>query len=228
MITARPRVSSDARRFSSPGLKLFEGVKLHLKQGAGRLGEAFLVHGHQGTIESEQLQRISKQAVGKIYAPVQRWRKKPSTTPARDWRLRDAHSLAMYGWAEDQARTKRLLLIAGHTHEPVFSAPPPLDQDGEQASSSPAWSRAQAEARAAKQPDRATKGLRYEEMETACYFNTGCCSYGDGSISGLEICEGKIRLVSWPWPWGKDPPARVTLDEASLSEIFTALPAGGN
>ncbi len=209
-----------------PGLELFEGVKLHLKQGGEELGEAFLVHGHQGTIESEQLHKVSKQAVGKIHAPIQRWRKKASTTPARDWRLRDAHSLAMYKWAA--GRDRPLLLIAGHTHEPIFSAPPPLDQDADQAALPPAWARAQAEARAAKHPDRSTKALRYEEMETACYFNTGCCSYGDGSISGLEICDGKIRLVSWPWPWGKDPPSRVTLDEASLRAVFKALPARGD
>ncbi len=30
-----------------------------------------------------------------------------------------------------------------------------------------------------------------------CYFNTGCCSYGNGNISGMEISNEKIRLVEW-------------------------------
>ena len=29
------------------------------------------------------------------------------------------------------------------------------------------------------------------------YFNTGCCSYGDGDITGLVIEGGKIGLVRW-------------------------------
>jgi hypothetical protein len=61
-------------------------------------------------------------------------------------------------------------------------------------------------------------------MDVACYFNTGCCSFGDGSVSGLEIVDGKIRLVSWPWPWGNGAPVRVTLDEADLGELFDSLP----
>jgi hypothetical protein len=35
-------------------------------------------------------------------------------------------------------------------------------------------------------------------LPTPCYFNTGCCSFGDGDITGLEISDGEIRLVRWP------------------------------
>ena len=35
-------------------------------------------------------------------------------------------------------------------------------------------------------------------IEPPCYFNTGCCSFPDGDVTGLEIAEGKIRLVRWP------------------------------
>ena len=34
-------------------------------------------------------------------------------------------------------------------------------------------------------------------MPLPCYFNTGCCSYGDGDVTGLEIADGEIRLVRW-------------------------------
>ncbi|MBA3748219.1 MAG: hypothetical protein H0W96_12120 [Solirubrobacterales bacterium] len=36
------------------------------------------------------------------------------------------------------------------------------------------------------------------ELATPCYFNTGCCSFGDGDITGIEIGDGKIRLMRWP------------------------------
>ena len=29
------------------------------------------------------------------------------------------------------------------------------------------------------------------------YFNTGCCSFDDGSITGIEIAKGKIKLIKW-------------------------------
>jgi hypothetical protein len=35
-------------------------------------------------------------------------------------------------------------------------------------------------------------------LATPCYFNTGCCSFGDGDITGIEIADGEIRLVRWP------------------------------
>ena len=31
-----------------------------------------------------------------------------------------------------------------------------------------------------------------------CYFNTGCCSFPDGDVTGLEIADRQIRLVRWP------------------------------
>jgi hypothetical protein len=42
---------------------------------------------------------------------------------------------------------------------------------------------------------------RPEEVATVsppCYFNTGCCSFPDGDITGLEIGDDEIRLVRWP------------------------------
>lgn len=36
-----------------------------------------------------------------------------------------------------------------------------------------------------------------DEDSQPCYFNTGCCSYGNGNISGLEISNGKIRIIEW-------------------------------
>lgn len=37
----------------------------------------------------------------------------------------------------------------------------------------------------------------FPQEKKPIYFNTGCCSYGNGNITGIEISEGEIRLVSW-------------------------------
>lgn len=49
-----------------------------------------------------------------------------------------------------------------------------------------------------------------------CYFNTGCCSYGNGNISGLEISNGKIRIVEWE-PQSAEP---YYVHKESLETIF--------
>jgi hypothetical protein len=234
-----PTVVADHLGNQLPGVEVREGLKLTLTTAGEPLGHVFLVHGHQGTIDSDQLKNLSKRVVRDAYAPLQRLRNKPSTTPARDWRLRDAHSEAMYRGATSCSHSEEVLLRAGHPHAPVFSRPPAtgdpeqVDQaaeasggEGGAAASThaAAWSRSEQEALKAKDKTRATPSLSYAEMDVPCYFNTGCCSFGDGSVSGLEIVDGKIRLVSWPWPWGKGTPVRVTLDEADLGEVFDSLP----
>ena len=63
-----------------------------------------------------------------------------------------------------------------------------------------------------------------------CYFNTGCCSFPDGDITGLEIADGMIRLVRWPAKLheivadgsGVDTHRRI-LEEAALEEILATV-----
>ncbi|MDQ3663014.1 MAG: hypothetical protein M3454_18605 [Actinomycetota bacterium] len=225
-----------------PGVEVRSAFRLKLLSGQQELGNMLLIHGHQGTIESEQFADPSKWLVRHAWRPIQRRLKTPSTTAATDWRLRDAHSTALYAWAAKRAQAEKLVVVAGHTHKPVFSSPGSRDElqrhsdarlaELEQSyhnaplgSEERACARAALEATKAKSSERATPALRDIEMEEACYFNTGCCSFGDGSISGLEVADGKIRLVSWPWPQGVDRPSKVTLEEAHLNEVFGSLPA---
>jgi hypothetical protein len=35
------------------------------------------------------------------------------------------------------------------------------------------------------------------DLKRPSYFNTGCCSFGDGDVTGLEFAEGRVRLVRW-------------------------------
>jgi len=53
-----------------------------------------------------------------------------------------------------------------------------------------------------------------------CYFNTGCCCYEDGDITGLEVAGGEIRLIRWPNEAG-DAESHV-LARDSLGDVLAA------
>ena len=63
-----------------------------------------------------------------------------------------------------------------------------------------------------------------------CYFNTGCCSFPDGDVTGLELADGAIRLVRWPANLDElvregenlDAQRRI-LEEAPLEDILAAV-----
>jgi hypothetical protein len=46
------------------------------------------------------------------------------------------------------------------------------------------------------------------------YFNTGCCCFSDGDMTGIEIADGCIRLIKWS---GKN--GREVLEEKRLVEL---------
>jgi hypothetical protein len=53
------------------------------------------------------------------------------------------------------------------------------------------------------------------------YFNSGCCCFIDGDITGIEIEDGKIRLIKWTLQ--NEIPQRQLLEEISLEELAKAL-----
>ena len=58
------------------------------------------------------------------------------------------------------------------------------------------------------------------QLEPPCYFNTGCCSFGDGDVTGLEIGDGEIRLIRWPCEPRTDPePPLASLPLARVAEL---------
>lgn len=50
------------------------------------------------------------------------------------------------------------------------------------------------------------------------YFNTGCCSYGNGNITGIEITDGMLRLVEWEKGTNK----RTVLNQSTLQNIVNS------
>jgi UDP-2,3-diacylglucosamine pyrophosphatase LpxH len=193
-----------------PELELREALKLRITSGGERLGLLFLVHGHQGTVESQRFAWFSKLIVRYIWRPLQRRFGFSATTPAKDWELRARHNQALFAWA--RSHPAKPLLIAGHTHKPVFgtSTPPkpehrPLAEVQEELAGARAKSpadeddvaRLRAELAWIEAIERSTEPAPIP-IEPPCYLNTGCCSFPDGDVTGIEIADGMVRLVRWP------------------------------
>lgn len=184
-----------------------EALRLTVERPGRRPGTLFFIHGHQGTGDSDRWRPLSRLFVRHVWRPIQRRTGFSATTPSRDYALRAKHDRAMYEWARTQS--SGLVLIAGHTHRPVFARstpdPPPTrpiaeleealrlaNAGGDAAAAASVRAELEYALTGRRRPDQAL------EVSPPCYFNTGCCSFPDGDITGLELADGEIRLVRWP------------------------------
>lgn len=216
-----------------PQLKVREALKLRITSGGERLGLLFLVHGHQGTVESQRFAWFSKLIVRHIWRPLQRRFGFSATTPATSWDLRARHNQALFTWARSHAA--KPVLIAGHTHKPVFGTSTPPKPEHRP----PSEVRTELDGARAKSPTDRDKIARLRAelgwieaiersaepapipIEPPCYFNTGCCSFPDGDVTGIEIADGEIRLVRWPNDEGE--PRRKVLASEELAKVLEAV-----
>src|SRR5205085_8586724 len=111
--------------------------------------------------------------VAYIWRQVQRYLQINVNTPAKDYVLRDKHNILMYEWSSHK---ENLLLITGHTHKPVFASGRYSDHESNKIGS--------------------VSGNKKTNLKPS-YFNSGCCCYNDGDITGIEIASGKISLIKW-------------------------------
>ena len=143
-------------------------------------------------------------------------------------------------------------MIAGHTHAPVFTSRShhlrllediynarekfdklPKSKHGQRVKKEREIAQLSAELEwlEHKMPEGELENWNKEKTEwekgiiqdpIPCYFNTGCCSFADGKITGIEIADGNIRLVRFPDDDGKPYP-KILLPEQKLSVIFKKL-----
>jgi predicted phosphodiesterase len=212
-------------------LKVWESMRLLVQDGERQLGEFFLTHGHQGTYESDRFAGLSKFFVRHVWRPFQRLTGISLNTPAEDWNLRKDLNRAMYSWASTKSR---LVLIVGHTHQPVFESKSHLaqlkesmqeileqfkvDPTNRELQEKISELAAELEWMRIKEPDEKDQ----PKYNRPCFFNTGCCSFSDGDITGLELINGEIRLIRFPDQEGK--PRPVVLARKSLRHVFSACP----
>ena len=175
------------------------------------LGERIIiVHGHQGDLHSDRGAKLSRCIVRNCWKLFQNVFKCMNNRAAENNIIRSKRDRYLFEWA----KTKRLLLIAGHTHRGMFDTYSKTFQLTHK--------KKELEDKLSKKTDPAeklllkvaiqkiekiikeskeefTKDKKISRLGTSpppCYFNDGCCVHTDG-ITGIEIDQGKIRLVKW-------------------------------
>ncbi|MEX1238118.1 MAG: metallophosphoesterase, partial [Cyclobacteriaceae bacterium] len=165
---------------------------------------------------------FSKFFVTKIWAPLQAYLRINPNTPAYDKHLKTAHNRMMYEWALGQ---KNLILITGHTHQPVFESLTHFERlqwKHRKAlyEHSPQWAQALEDEMRWRSKDDTRITEDYLSIKPV-YFNAGCCCFADGDITGIEIADGCIRLIKWE---EKDQViTRSVLQERKLEELIADL-----
>lgn len=203
-------------------IPIYEGVVLQTIVNKREIN-IFCTHGHQGDAVSDG-NWFSKFFISRIWAPMQSYLKINPNTPAYDSRLKSLHNIFMYEWSAEQ---QDLIFITGHTHQPVFESLTHIERlyrqllFARQLKDVSMQNTLQREIQARKF-EYAKISENYLNMKPT-YFNTGCCCYDDGDITGIEISDGTLRLIGWSVKNGE--PKRVILEETRLSELQVALGA---
>jgi UDP-2,3-diacylglucosamine pyrophosphatase LpxH len=214
---------------------IIESLRLEVTDDGKPLGTLFFVHGHQGAPGSDVFAPISRLAVRVVWRAVQRSQGWIATTPADSAEIRHKHDAAMFEWAKSRAQRdpahKRPLLIAGHTHHPVFPHPPPELPSDQQitdlmlAVEAGTDTETKAELRAElnlAESIRSEPPFYPPSNTPPCYFNTGCCSFPDADITCIEITD-EIRLVRWLDNEGNPRPH--PFEPRTLSDLFAEVNA---
>jgi predicted phosphodiesterase len=217
-----PLASFQLKELYGYEVPIYEGVLLQtiVRNKAVNL---FCTHGHQGDAMSDG-NWFSKFFVSKIWAPFQAFLKINPNTPAYNDHLKSAHNTIMYEWSAQQAG---LLLVTGHTHQPVFESLTHIERLYRQL----LFAQKQDDAGMIEtlQSEIARLKRKYTHVPEdylklkPCYFNSGCCCFDNGGITGIEISDGVLRLIEWKGKGG--PPERIILEETPLDELVEALGA---
>lgn len=201
-------------------LKVYEGIILQTQYEQEEFN-VFLTHGHQGDLRSDG-NAFSKWFVAAVWTPLQRIFEIHADTLSDSFELADRHNIMMYEWSMQYART---LLISGHTHKPVFASLDHIDRltkQLEKARSKGDEAEVSILQKAIANKQAAYAGKQFvKTMAHPSYFNTGCCCFSDGDITGIEIAEGFIRLIKWQK--GDTGPIRVVLEESPLYYLFDQM-----
>lgn len=158
-----------------------------------------VTHGHQGDSRSDG-NTVSQWLVAALWTPVQRFLDININTTAGSFEKINLHNKIMNAWSDTR---KNLILISGHTHKPVFGS-----------IHYPEYLRRQKDLHPESAVDPSLRST---------YFNSGCCCFDNGAITGIEIAGGVIRLIQWSAHASGS--LRTVLQESPLSRIFDSAPA---
>ncbi|MBX3238305.1 MAG: metallophosphoesterase family protein [Chitinophagaceae bacterium] len=203
--------------FYNKDISTYEAVLLQYDTGE-KVIDIFLTHGHQGDGLSDG-NKFAAWFVAKIWAPLQSYLELSINTPAFNDILKTEHNQIMYEWG---SLHPDLLVITGHTHQPVFESMTHLERlykqllIARQQNDETSISKLQEEI-AFRRQEYKHISEDYLHLKPV-YFNTGCCCFNDGDITGIEIEHGEIRLIKWKS--SKEVPAqRMVLEHADLNRL---------
>jgi predicted phosphodiesterase len=178
-----------------------------------RLGNILilLVHGHQGSIDSDKFSWFSRFFV-RIFRGIEPLAKLSGLYghgAATKSPVAGDYEKTYYAWGKD----RKILVICGHSHRAVFASKTRADELLDMiADLSAKESDKRLSRKSRREIHRKIERLREEyedekekgraiELESGgtlkpCYFNSGCGLYSDG-ITTIEIDNDEIRLVKW-------------------------------
>ena len=212
-----PLAAFNLNRIYGEKIPIYEGAVLQTVINNIKLN-IFLTHGHQGDLQSDG-NWFSKWFVSTIWAPLQSFLRINPNTPAYDNQLKTEHNTLMYSW---QAQQKNTALITGHTHQPVFASLTHLERIYlrlKQATDN--HNQEELDLLNAELKKRIREGDQAPEFKQykPGYFNSGCCCFSDGDITGIEIENGLIRLIKWSFH-KTGTPERYVLEEMGLTALL--------
>lgn len=191
-----PFASLYLKKMYGQDIPIHTGLVIRMDLG-GRTMDIFCTHGHQGDKQSDG-NAFSKWFVSWIWGPLQSYLRINTNRPSSNNELKTLHNTFMYNWS---CKQKNLLLITGHTHQPVFRSLTHLErlylqkEEAEAKGDHATVERINREIPKRRQEYGAVQ-QQFRDLVPR-YFNTGCCCYEDGNMTGIEIADGKIRLVKW-------------------------------
>lgn len=204
-------------------LRVFEGLVVRFPRKDGDHIDFFCTHGHQGDARSDG-NAFSVWFVTYIWAPLQSFLRVNINTPAKNKALKSVHNQLMYEWSIKQ---RNVVLITGHTHQPVFNSMSHLERlylnlgKAKQEQDEEQIERIRNEI-----PRRATEydvlQMGFDHLKPS-YFNAGCCCFDDGTITGIEFDDGYIRLVVWSKNKETGKAERVVAEEERLTDLLDKI-----
>jgi UDP-2,3-diacylglucosamine pyrophosphatase LpxH len=112
-------------------ISLFENIKVHegliLRHKVTDL-EIFLIHGHQVDFLNGRMWMLSRFLVRYLWRPLEAFGVKNPTSTPTNYEKKESIDKRLIEWVESENQ----MLVAGHTHRPVFPEPgkPPYFNDG--------------------------------------------------------------------------------------------------
>lgn len=98
------------------GLKVHEGIRL-THRGAGK--SILVVHGHQGDLLNDRLWWLGRFLVRYIWRTLELFGFRNPSSPAKNYSRKGAIETQITHWV----KANKQMVIAGHTHRPMFPAP---------------------------------------------------------------------------------------------------------